>query len=202
MKMLTWLQYYENPKNQPVDNEQSHPHSESQYQAQQVEDQFQVAAIDFQVLLVEGEVDIGNVDLMMVVLGGIILHIIQNTADIQIINHLHTRIIREDTVLVPGVFLVGASDPMKNILETQDMPMSILMEAVFNHHSIIREAIQIEATTQIIREGILVMVITTDVLTSSWSTHRAAIAQESMIEDTEKEDNISKYVITSYQKLE
>ena len=111
--------------------------------------------------------DIGNGDLTMVVLGGIILHIIQNMADIQNINHRHTRIIREDTVLVQGVFLVGASDPMKNILETQDMPMSILMEAVFNHHSIIREAIQIEATTQIILEGILVLVITIGVLTSS-----------------------------------
>ena len=161
-------------------------------------DQFREAVIDFQVLQGEEEVALENDDLTMVVLGGIILHIIQNTADIQIINHLHTRIIREDTVLVPGVFLVGASDPMKNILETQDMPMSILMEAVFNHHSIIREAIQIEATTQTILEGILVMVITTGVLTSSWSTHRAAIAQESMIEDTEKEDNLSKYVIASY----
>ena len=142
---------------------ESHLLKESPYRDLQVEAQFRVAVIDFQVLLEEEEVLIENDVSTMEVQEDTIHRTILNMAGIQIISHNPIHIILEVTVPVEEVVLVEVYDLMRNISEIQDMLTNILMEVALHRHSITLEAIQIEDIIQTIQEGIQVMLTTIDV---------------------------------------
>ena len=142
---------------------ESHLLKESPYRDLQVEAQFRVAVIDFQVLLEEEEVLIENDVSTMEVQEDTIHRTILNMAGIQIISHNPIHIILEVTVPVEEVVLVEVYDLMRNISEIQDMLTNILMEVALHRHSITLEAIPIEDIIQTIQEGIQVMLTTIDV---------------------------------------
>ena len=148
---------------------QSRRQKENQYLGLEAEGLFQEVVIDFQdPQLVEGEVIIEKEDMTKADLEeDITLHIMPSTGGILTTNKCLTGtlpegLVREDEV-ARGV--EEGLDPMKNIFETHDMPMTSPMVGLVYPSSITQEATKIEIIILTIRGEALnqVTLITTDV---------------------------------------